>query len=134
MVKQLKSLTYFLLSIALVFLVGCSSVPAKKELTFNALILDNQSRLELRNVRIEASKTGVFASCGVILIRTSCSTTFRAKLYQRNAVYISWLSRGNEKVIGPLYVRLPEKIRYDLPASIMVKFMSENDVSAEFIY
>ena len=133
MIKQLRSLV-LLLSLVLIFLVGCGSTPVKKELIFNALILDNQSRSELRNVRVEASKTGVFASCGVILSGTRCSTTFRIKVYQRNAVYISWRSLGNDQIIGPLNVTLPEKIRDDWPASILVKFKSEDHVSAEFIY
>ena len=102
--------------------------------SFNALILDNKSGLTLEHVRIEARQTRAFASCGTILSGTSCSTTFRVKVYQGNTVYISWQSHGKKQVIGPLYIEPPETRQYDAPARIMISFMSEHDVSAKFIY
>ncbi|MGK0293741.1 MAG: hypothetical protein ACI9U1_002143 [Porticoccaceae bacterium] len=127
-------LSVWFLSIIMISMVGCVSTPVKKELIFNALIFDNQSGSELENVRIEVRKTGVFASCGVILSGTACSTTFRTKIYQGNPVYISWQVHGQKRAMGPLYVELPQTIQYDVPARIRVSFKSENDVTAKFSY
>jgi len=124
----------WVLSVAVFFIAGCTSVPVKKQLTFNALVLENNTGTQLENVRIAARKNGAFASCGVILRRTSCSTTFQTKVYQGNSVYISWLHNGHEQLVGPLYVEPPEKINYDLPASIVISFNSDNDVTAKFMY
>ena len=118
----------------LLFLVSCNTVPIKKELTFNALILENNSGSDLENVRIEARKTGAFAACGVIFSGSSCSTTFRAKVYQGNSVHISWLLKGKEQQIGPLFVQQPEVINHELPARIVIRFNSDNDVIARFMY
>ena len=98
------------------------------------MALENKSSTQLENVRIEARKTGTFASCGVILRGTSCSTTFRTKVYQGNSVYITWVWNGQEQLIGPIFVELPETINYDLPARIVIRFYSDNDVTARFMY
>ncbi len=127
-------LSVLFLFIAMIVMAGCSSKPIKKELSFNALVLENKSGSELENVRIEARQTGVFASCGSILRGTSCSTTFLTKVYQGNAVYISWQVHGQKRVIGPLYIELPQVIQDDSVARIMISFISENDVTAKFRY
>jgi len=120
--------------VSVLFITGCTTVAVKKELTFNGLVLENNSASELKNVRIEARKTGAFASCGLIIRGTSCSTTFRTKVYQGNSVYISWLLNGKEQLIGPIFVGQPETINYDLPAHIVIRFNSDNDVTARFMY
>lgn len=116
------------------FLVSCNTVLTKKELTFNALVLENNSGADLENVRIEARKIGAFVACGVIFRGTSCSTTFQTKIYQGNSVYISWMLNEQEQLIGPLYVKLPQTIQFDSPARIVISFDSENNVTARFMY
>ncbi|NQZ54712.1 MAG: hypothetical protein HRT93_10750 [Piscirickettsiaceae bacterium] len=116
------------------FIVGCNTVSVKKELTFNALILDNNSGTELENVRIQVKETGAFLSCGVVLRGRSCSTTFQTRVYQGNSVYISWQIHGKERIVGPLHVELPLSMQYELPARIVIKFDSINDVTAKFKY
>lgn len=127
-------LSVWFLSIMMMTLVGCVATPVKKELAFNALVFDNQSVSELKNVRIKAKNTGGFASCGLILRRTACSTTFRTKVYQGNSVYISWQMNGQERAMGPLYVELPVTVEPDLLARLMIIFKSENEVTAKFSY
>lgn len=133
MMKHYKRLVWFL-AIAMIFIAGCSSTPVKKGLIFDALVLENKSLSELENVRIEVRQTGAFASCGVILRARSCSTTFRAQVYQGNSVYISWQSHGQKHYIGPLHVELPETIKHDTLASIVISVMPENRLTAKFIY
>jgi len=118
----------------LLFLVSCTTAETKKELIFNALVLENNSGSDLENVRIEARKTGAFAACGVILTGTACSTNFRSKVYQGNAIHLSWLLNGQEQHIGPLFVLPPDIISTDLPARIVIRFNADNDVTARFMY
>ncbi|NOQ94123.1 MAG: hypothetical protein GQ547_05740 [Methylophaga sp.] len=130
--KRSKYLACFL--VAVFFIAGCTTVPVKKELIFNALVLDNKSGSDLEYVRIEARNTGAFASCGVILRGTSCSTTFRTRTYQGNSVYITWVKDGQDQLVGTLFVEQSETINYEMAARIVIMFNSDNDVTAKFMY
>ena len=88
----------------------------------------------MENVRIEAKKTRAFASCGVVLYGTSCSTTFQTKAYQGNSIYISWQLHGKDYIAGPLHVELPETVNYEEPAIVVIMFDSESNVTARFTY
>ena len=57
-----SKLLFLFLSLAIFGLGGCSTTSVKKELTFNALILDNKSGLTLEHVRIEARANESFCN------------------------------------------------------------------------
>ncbi|MBL4744136.1 MAG: hypothetical protein JKX87_05810 [Cycloclasticus sp.] len=118
----------------LAFIVSCSALPVKKPLMFNEVIFSNASDTQLENVRVEVKKTTAYFSCSILVKHGICSTSFPPKVYQGNSIYISWKIEGKEKVVGPLHIQLPPIIREDTPARVVIRFNSENNISAKFVY
>ena len=87
------------LSLFLLALSGCSASAQSQKRDVAALEIDgirivNELDIDVTNVRILVPATGDFVSCGNILAKTSCSSSFPGRAYQGNAVQISWKESG----------------------------------------
>jgi len=120
--------------LVLSIVAGCSTLAIEGELKFDALVIQNNSGLELQDVKIKVEKTGALAYCSLILPDSSCSTLFPEMVYQKNPIFISWTQNGRSRVVGPVMVELPEKTDGSLNASALIEFVSPEQISARFVY
>ena len=123
------------LAITIVLLTACvATTPVKKQLSINALVIENHSSSDLHEVKIKVEQTGAYASCGLVLRGRSCSTTFKSKAYQGNPVFISWEHNGKQQKVGPLYGEEPDNIKTGIDAAVVIVFNSARDVTVQFQY
>lgn len=120
---------------ALVCLTACvEPKPTTKKLTIDTLMIENHSSSELNNVKIKVEQTGAYASCGLVLRGSACSTTFKSKTYQGNPVFISWEHNGEQHKVGPLYGSKPKNIQTGVDAAVVIAFVSASNVAVQFRY
>ncbi len=88
-------------------LCACSPLPAdtpEPGVMFDEVILRNDTRGEIENVRIDVERFNRFFSCNYILPRTNCSTRFKKRRYQHNSIQITWTQRGQAYDSGSIFV------------------------------
>jgi len=123
-----------MLLILVTLISGCETRPSEELLVFDSLAFENNSYLTLNDVRIEVKDTGAFAACSPVLSMSTCETSFRARDYQGNPVYISWSTNEGNRIIGPIKVNMPAKIILEKVAKIIIAFDSQEQLTAKFVY
>lgn len=76
--------------------------------TIEGLTIHNGTGGVVRSVTVLVPATGRFVSCGNILPRSQCSTTFPATVHQGHAVRVEWQQGGETWTVGPFVVAAPE--------------------------
>ena len=71
------------------------------------IVFQNALSYTVTDVTVQVPATGGFASCGNILPRSECSTSFPSVDYRRNPILVTWRERGEAKGTDEFTVELP---------------------------
>ena len=72
------------------------------------VIFQNSLMHSVTDALVHVPATGRFASCGNILPRSECSTSFPAVGYRRNGIIVTWKEHGETKATDEFTVKLPQ--------------------------
>ena len=101
--------------LACLMLVVCACAPVIEEATkskdsgidIDGITFRNQLLYPVTDVMVEVPATGRFASCGNILGRSQCSTSFPSSDYRQNAIVVSWKEYGEPHRTAEFLVKIP---------------------------
>ena len=115
--------------------VGCVRVPTSPFAivdgpAIGGLTIRNDSAERAENVRIEIAGTRQHVTCGYILARTACATTFPVTRYEGRFVALSWTQRGLSMRSKPFIVPLPDPVPVGRPLEVVVHFGSQTGISS----
>ncbi len=102
-------------------------------LEIEGVIIQNLLAYPVTDVQILSLASGNFVSCGNIMQRSRCATTFPIRNYQRNPVQISWKERGTEYSMPPFVIDIPEGFSLDKAATIEVSIVGPGQAGAELV-
>lgn len=118
---------------ALALASGCAStLPLRNSASsgplIGGLVLRNDSSQPTERVRVSVVGTHKFVSCGYILARSTCSTTFPFNRYQGRSVTIQWAQRGRAIGSAPFAVPLPNPLPKGRPLEVVIHFAGDNGI------
>ena len=123
--------TTSLTSIALLLLLtACAAPEVIRNETINELIIFNQTRNALTDVKLSVPKTRSFISCNVILPRAECSLVFRELENKRNPATLSWTQNG-KTYARDIVPDIPENLDKDKPAKVILTIGNDGEINSK---
>jgi len=120
----------FLLIVWGFILGGCAVPPPVEPVRVGGLVLYNDTRYTLQDVRLQVPKTGGFISCGLILPGKQCATTFPSRHYRGAPVVITWLQAGQQLSSGKIRIQSRKKPVTGKVATVYATVYSDGTVEA----
>jgi uncharacterized protein YceK len=121
------------------FASGCSTAvklgqkPVAPPVVIHEVIIRNELPYPVKDVQILSPASGNFVSCGNIVQKTQCSTTFPPRNYSENPVQISWKEWGTARSLAPFALTIPEGFDSGRPASIEITIFSPGQAGAKLV-
>ena len=126
------------LVIGLYVLTACSAAEPRQKrdhtsLEVAGIRIANDLAIDVTDVRILVPATGDFVSCGNILARTSCSTSFPGRAYRGNPVQVSWKENGEPNSTPEFRLEAPSNLGEANSAWIEVVIFLPGQAGAHFV-
>lgn len=107
--------------------------PSGPAIEVHRVVIRNLLSYPIKDVQILAPATGNFVSCGNIVQKSQCSTTFPVRNYSENPVQISWTEWDAPRSMPPVPLKAPDGFDFDRPATIEVSVYSPGQAAAKLI-
>ena len=114
-------------------LSACGGMPTSKSVTVAGLLFYNNSDTPIHNAKLSVTTTHGLVACGVILPRTTCSTTFPLRQYQGNPVVVSWEHAGRSWTSGEFRVPLPDDPVAATPTMAVITLGERGAINAKLV-
>ena len=99
----------------------------------SGVIIRNELAYPVSDAMILVPSTGRFASCGNIMQRSRCSTSFPAADYRQLAIVISWKERGEPQSTDEFIVKVPARMAAGADAWLEVIVFSKGQAGARLV-
>lgn len=117
---------------------GCSTQPKqsgtkKPGIAIDGVEIINKLSFSVTDVQILVALSGDFVSCGTILRKTSCSTSFPGREYQGSPVEVTWKEQGQANTTGNFVIDPPASADSGHPWWIEVVIFAPGQAGAKLV-
>jgi len=99
----------------------------------DGIVIKNELAYPVHDVMIEVPATGGFAGCGMVLARATCSTSFPAAAYRREALAIRWTEYGEPHAIEDVVLDPPKGVGGTPVARLEVVIFAAGQAGARLV-
>lgn len=125
MIKKL-SLPFFVL------LISACATSYKPTYHYNEVLIVNNSRQLIQDVRITAKETGRSFSCGNIAPLGICSNKFPPRRYTYSPIQIAWVFGSTARQTEEFVLKVPATMHIGLPLRGVLEISPQGVISAHF--
>ena len=126
-----------LISIQLLWLISCTATssvtPGTTGIVIDRVVIRNELALSVTEVTIMVPASGNFVSCGNIVARSECSTTFPGRDYFANAVVINWKEYGEPHSTDEFVIEIPDDMDRGIAATLEVIIFNRGQAGARLV-
>ncbi len=132
-----RSGNLFFMAVSLCLLLACSTAkenqPKATGIVIDGVVIRNELALTVTEVTLLVPASGNFVSCGNIMARSECSTTFPGRDYYANEVVITWKEYGDPQSTDEFVISIPDSIDRNRPVRLEVIIFNRGQAGAKLV-
>lgn len=128
---------WFFISIQLFLLPACATKgdiqPIATGIVIDGVVIRNELALAVTDVTLLVPFSGNFVSCGNIMARSECSTTFPGRDYYANKIIVTWKEYGEPHSTGEFVISIPDAMDHSQPVRLEVIIFNRGQAGAQLV-
>ena len=99
----------------------------------DGVVIRNELALAVTDVTLLVPFSGNFVSCGNIMARSECSTTFPGRDYYANKIIVTWKEYGEPHSTGEFVISIPDAMDHSQPVRLEVIIFNRGQAGAQLV-